>query len=216
MKTTKQALLTLVAFCLVPMAANAGPILVTDPNNDSVLVKILGFDAGPLGIVDIDFAGRRFNDAFGHDPSPAGFLFAATQGDALTITEALRNLLNTYNSTAATPVTQVYNSVYGFALKQPAMDDSIFVAFAVTASDYERYRLRNYGVIQPGSSSWDVPSYRPSASRTKTTPIFARMTASAMTAPAVEVSVPEPGTAVLFGACLVGLALTRRKKKVQA
>lgn len=97
---------------LLPSAAQA-TLIVTTPGDDSVLEAILDFDAGPLGLVDMDFGGNHFNLAFGTDAVPAGFLFSSTRPEALSLITSIQTALNLHNAGASTPISRVKNSVLG-------------------------------------------------------------------------------------------------------
>ena len=93
-------------------------IIVTDSSDDSALLAIRGFDAGSLGIVDMDFGGSSFNDAFGTATLPAGYLFTNSRVEAMQILNDISDLLNNYNASASTAITKVVNSVGGTAFYQ--------------------------------------------------------------------------------------------------
>lgn len=171
-------------------------IIVTADGDDSVLLSILGFDAGSLGIVDIDFGGSSFDSAFGTDASPSGFLFTNSGTEARTLLDRLSNLLNTYNSSASTPITQILDSVFGTAA--PLTLRSRFnVAYNVNSFAFGHHRSFF------SNASWNWNAGTTSLARFVGEPSFARMTAAT--------SVPAPATLVLLA---LGLVLAGQHRRI--
>ena len=174
-------------------------IIVTADGDDSVLLAILGFDAGSLGIVDIDFGGSSFDSAFGTEASPSGYLFTNSGIEARAILDSMSSLLNSYNSSASTPITQILDSVFGTTA--PLTLRSRFnVAYGVNAFAIGHQRSSFNG------SSWNWNASTSSLARFVGEPSFARMTAAT--------TVPAPATLALliFGLALAGWHRSKLQK----
>ena len=194
----KLNLLGAVCICLLSINANASMIITTS-GDDSIVEAILGFDAGPLGIVDIDFGGNTFDLAFGTDPVPADFLFASSKPEALAFITNIAAELNLYNASAATNADSVDNVIEGAGTD---IVSYINVAYDVTATSNGVWQI-NYST----SGGWSDPSGGDIFSRDTSNFTYARMTAASV--------VPIPAAAWLFSSGLLGLiGMARRKDRV--
>ncbi|WP_241242239.1 PEP-CTERM sorting domain-containing protein [Thalassotalea sp. G2M2-11] len=192
----KSKVLSMIASSLLfvmSSVANAG-LIVTAVGDDSSLQEIVGLDLGSFGIVDIDFGGRDFNEAFGTELVPTGFLFASSEIEAISIITAVRDLINTYNLTSITNINRVVDST-GTLGKTTYLDIGYDIT-ATTVSVYQAYA---------GSSSSPfriVENY----SRDGANLNYIRMTRS-------STDVPEPSTLAIFALGMMGLASRRFKKQ---
>ncbi|MDT0595405.1 hypothetical protein [Glaciecola petra] len=159
----------LTAMIIVSNHVNAS-VITTLNGDDSVLVSITGFNAGSLGLVDIDFGGSSFNSAFGTDAAPAGYLFTNSSTEARAIMDSLSALLNDYNSLAATPISQIFDSVVSTA-STTILRSRFNVGFNVNSFAMGHQRSFFNG-------GWNFNASTSSLGRNVGEPSFARMSAA--------------------------------------
>lgn len=173
-------------------------VIVTTDKDESVLESIKGFDAGPLGIVDMDFAGDTFNAAFGTDPKPKGYLFSETYDEAFAIASRIQALLTDYNSKTDTRIRWVMNQNPEAEREKPSYLD---VAYNVTPTIAGNLLISSTA----GRDEWSDPFQESNFHRDHTYFNYARMTRAK--------GIPEPGALALLaiGFCVFGVIRIRCK-----
>lgn len=192
----KKTLGIFLAMMMIASSNVQASIIVTADGDDSVLLAILGFDAGSLGIVDIDFGGSSFDSAFGTGTPPSEYLFTNSGVEARTILDNISALLNSYNLSAATSITQIFDSVISTSTAT-TLRSRFNVAYSVNSFAIGHHRsFYNTG--------WNWNASTSSLARFVGEPSFARMTAAAQVS-----TVPAPATLMLF---CIGVILVAGKR----
>lgn len=197
----KKILLSCISILFFYSYVCATPIIVTDPSNDRLLTEILNFDAGSLGIVDIDFGGVTFNQAFS-DLGRDAYLFPTSKIE-------VQDIMNDISTLLESPTYSSINSVQN-AIPATGRDTSSYINLAWGFGDSSSgsmdifhvaaYYLTTDTISIPPDNHW--------SSANSSYYNYMRMTPAT---PDAASPVPEPSTMILFGLGLLCLTGTGRK-----